>query len=633
MAKPNDPGRYDQKKAEPVQDQVQEQEEDVTKDANDSEHKQNSQQNALGNSAIQNQMIGSGQPSPGGEAGGGGGMAMRKAGMESDKGFGGDDDLDDDLPLTLEDLVRSWNPGTPKSKDRPAWLEPMPSDELPPEDEAYLAEIKSDAAFRVRGDFTVDSQIQPSGAVMASGMMDWGRAVQLWTSTDLLDRTVARVFVPGASFLHDPTGRALFHRARTGAIGSLLMQRGPTLAAAPSSPTVGFVAFCLELQGHRRHAEMVRIDPGVEGKQMPKTTAVLERCIQGRAANVAPRALPAAAQAHLDPVLDLLLDLEDPNVYLPSMIADLSDDDPDDDPLGLDAILAEFTGGAPDRDEPLYYSAMQAAERLAAATARTRIHVAAASVAIAQVARWWSTGLPLETLHHVAATVDQETDRNLRLLVEVARAAKQRSVPPKGLKAGLKRAVRALRGVHDLARELLSETIGGIVPAGPIVHPRAPIPLDPLESAWADGEPRRGLPWLDNRPKTPGTRATALLIQLTAGDDRDGMADDLLAAAADQSSPLITEVLQVLAGPVLLREGKTVRAHALALEQMAIGESRRNGLLLASAALLGIEALRLQGDVEGAHALHLDAGRRAWALGAPAALTVLARYTPPPEEV
>ncbi|MCA9571091.1 MAG: hypothetical protein KC656_24795, partial [Myxococcales bacterium] len=274
MARPNNPNdpnaRHLQKQAEPEQDQAQEQEEEVQKDANESEQKQNTQQNTLGNQAIQNQMITGGQAAPGGDGGGGGGLAMRKAGQESDKDYGGDGDVDDDLPLTLEDLVRSWNPGTNKSEDRPSWLEPMPGDELPPEDEAFLASVRTEGVHRVRGDFTIDSQLQPSRTVVAASLMDWGRAVQGWCGTGLLDSTLARTFVPGASFLHDPWGRVLLNRVRTGAVGTLLVQRGPTLTADRSSPTLGFLTFCLELQGHRRHAEMVRIDPGVEGKQMPR---------------------------------------------------------------------------------------------------------------------------------------------------------------------------------------------------------------------------------------------------------------------------------------------------------------------------------------------------------------------------
>lgn len=626
MAKPNEPGRYDQKKAEPVQDQTQDQEEEVQKDANESEQKQNQQQNSLGNQALQNQMMGTGQPNAGE---GGGGLSMRKAGLETDKGYGGEDDADDDLPLTLEDLVRSWNPGTPKSKDRPSWLEPMPSDELPPEDEEWLAAVRSATAFTVEGRFTADSQLQPSAAVLGTGVMDWGRGIPPWTAEDVLDRVIARVLVPGPSFLHDPWGRVLLHRVRTAAVGTLLVQRGRTLQADAGSPTLGFVAFCLELQGHRRHAELVRIDPGVEGKQMPRSTTVLERSIQGPRNRVDGRALDAVAQAHLAPALDVLLDLEDPGVYLPSLIADLPDEPPDDDPLGLDAILAQFTGGPVDRDEPLYYSAMQAAERLAAATARTRIHVAAAAVAIAQVARAWSSGPPLATLEHVAATVDQETDRNLRLLVEVARAAKQRSVPPKGLKAGLKRAVRALRGVHDLARGLLLETIGGILPAGAVLQPAADPPHDALTTAWADGEPSLALPWLTRLGNAPTHRAAHALVALTAGDDDPTHTSTLLEAAQTVSDPTHAAILHALVGPLALRAGDHTTAVQLAADGMTTAARRRNGLLLADAALVGVEAHRLAGDRAAAEALHLEAGRRIWRMGAPAALSALARYTWP----
>lgn len=634
MARPNDPNsnRYDQKKAEPVQDQAQEQDEEVQKDANESEQKQNQQQNTLGNQALQSQMITAGNPGGQGDGGGGGGLAMRKAGQDAGKDYGGGDDVDDDLPLTLEDLVRSWNPGTPKTKDRPSWLEPMPSDELPPEDEAFLASVRAEGVQRVRGDFTLDSQLQPSRSVVAAGLLDWARGVQAWSATDLVDRAISRTFVPGASFLHDPAGRVLFSRARTGAIGSLLAQRSPALRGQPSAGTVGFVQFCLELQGHRRHAEMVRIDPGVEGKQMPKTGVVLSRAFAGDGGRVERRKLADQARERLVPVLDLLLDLEDPGVYLPTLTAAPVADE-NDDPLGLDAIMAQFTGGAPDPDEPLYYSAMQAAERLAAATARTRIHVAATETAVAQVARLWSAGPPLDDLQQLATTIDQETDRNLRLLVEIARAAKRQSVPPKGLKAGLTRAVRALRNVHQVARDLLSEIIGGILPGRPSISPSDAPSTTPLEEAWADGAPAHALPWLRSLPATPIHRALTLLIELEAGRSPMEVGPELLSASREVDEPVLRELFRVYAGPCLLLAGAWDDVEHLALEQMASGERRRNGMLLATAALLGVEGRRLRGDAQDADALRLEAGRRAWAIGAPGALTVLARYTLPEEEL
>lgn len=629
MARPNDPNnRYEQKKAEPVQDQAQEQEEEVQKDANESEHKQNHQQNTLGNQAIQNQMITAGTPGGQGDGGGGGGLAMRKAGQDAGREFGGDDDDVDDLPLTLEDLVRSWNPGTPKSKDRPSWLEPMPSDELPPEDEAYLDAVRGVGVQRVPRSHTLDSQLQPSRSVVAASLLDWGRAVHAWCSTDLVDRTLARSFVPGASHLHDPDGRVLLARVRTGAIGSLLIQRSPALRDGPSGGTLGFVQFCLELQGHRRHAEMVRIDPGVEGKQMPKTGAVLARSFSGTSGRVEPRALPEQAQARLSPVLDLLLDLEDPEVYLPSLTAAPAVDI-DDDPLGLDAILAQFTGGAPEPDEPLYYSAMQSAERLAAATARTRVHVAACSTSIAQVARLWSAGPPLEHLQQVAQTIDQETDRNLRLLVEIARAAKRKSVPPKGLKAGLTRAVRALRNAHRTARDLLSEIVGGLLPGLPSVPAPEEAVRTPLDEAWADGVPGHALPWLRSLPPGPLQRALVLLVELEAGRAPGEVGPELLAAASDLDDPLLQEILRVHAGPCLLLGAQLEAAVELSRRQLEIGVSRRNGMLLANATLLGMEAHRLAGDDDALSELWTEGGQRAWGIGAPGALTVLARYSLP----
>ncbi len=627
MAKPNDPAsRYAQRKQEPQTEQIQEQEEEVQKGANEHDNRLEAQ-NTLGNQALLNQMMTAANPA-GDDGGGAAGLALRKAGQEADKDYGGDDDVDDDLPLTLEDLVRNWSPPTERSEDRPSWLEPMPSDELPPEDEAYLAAIRPDGPQPVRGGFTVDSQLQPSRSVVAAGMMDWARAVAPWCASSVLDRVLAHSFAPGLSLLHDLEGRVLFHRARMGAIGSLLLQRGPVLREHPSTANLAFIAFCLELQGHRRHAEMVRIDPGVKGKTMPKTPDVFARSFSARPGRSEPRPLPPEAMERLEPVLDLLLDLEDPAVYLPAMCAPSSEDE--DDPLGLDAVLIQFTGGLSDDPAALYYSATQAAERLAAATARTRIHVAAAAVALAQVARLWSAGPPLEALERMARTLDQETDRNLRLLVEIARATRSRSVPPRGLKMGLTRAARALRAAHAMCKELLAEIVGGLLPAMPSLPPREePLPT-PLEEAWADGEPRRALPWLERLPPTPEHRLATLLVQLEAGLAATKAGEAFLEIAATCDDELLRDLIAVYAGPCLLLAENWDGALELALQQMERALQRRNGAMLADATLLGIEALRGRGEPDAAEALRRDGGRKAWSIGAPGAITLLARYTPPP---
>ncbi|MEZ4318031.1 MAG: hypothetical protein R3F61_11025 [Myxococcota bacterium] len=629
MAKPGDPSRYAQKKVEPAHDQNQEQEEDgAQKEAPEPEHAR--QQNALGNEAIQNQMINTGNPGGDG-GGGGGGLAMRKAGAEKDDhDYGGDDNAADDLPLTLEDLVRSWNPGTNKTQDRASWLEPMPDDELPPEDPEFLALARSGSTtvFEVSGGFTLDAQLQPSERVVAASLLDWTRAVQRWTPTTLLHRAIGHTYVPPRSFLQDAGGRILLSRARAAAIGSWMLLDSPVLQGVPPTPNVAFVAFCLELQGHRRHQEAVRIDPGVEGKQMPKAVDVFERAYTQPAGRVEPRELPGVARARIGALVEELVDLEDPAVYLPALIADPEPDtSEEDDPLGLDAILWDMTGAQRDPDAPLYYAAIQAAEKLAAATARTRIHLASTAVAIAQCSRLWSSGAPVETLLRACDQIDGETDRNLRLLVEIARAAQKRSVPPKGLKAGLKRSARALLTAQRASQAQLCDIIGGVLPAvSELPEPEAPVD-DALEQAWLDGNPVHALPWLRRLPETPENTAALLLTRAAAGDRDPTLSDGLLTAADHLGSPYLAEVLRICVGPLLLSTGRLDEALASGRSQMALGARRRNGMVLANGTLLGVEALRLAGNADAAEALRVEGGQIAWRIGAPGALSLLARYS------
>lgn len=637
MAKPNQSGRYDQKKADPSKDQDQEKEEEGA-EKEGPEAEQNKAQNTVGNSALAAQMINSGATDGGGDGGGGGGLSMRKAAQDEEKDYGGDGVADNDVPLTLEDLTRSWNPGTHKTQDRPSWLEPMPSDELPPEDASFLAAVRAATVARsdrgARSETGIDRLIQPSSTVVAASLLDWTRGVNRLAGVDLLQRAIGRVLVPPAPFLHDPSGRVLFARARAGAIGTWLLVRSRALSADPSTATIACVSFLLELEGHRRHQEAVRIKPGVEGKQMPRTTEVFQIAYAARSGPLTPRELSPSANARVRALLTELLDLEDPDVYVPALIPDegADPDDHDDlDPLGLDDVIAELTGGKVDGEGPLFYSAIQAAEKLAAATARARVHVASTAVALAQVAGLWSAGAPVDALMHVADVIDQQSDKNLRLLVEIARAAQKRAVPPKGLKAGLKRASRALLQVHEVAASMLAEVIGGILPGQAELPPVERAMLDPLEDAWLDGNPSHALPWLTDLPPSPERDATVLLVRLAARGRAEEFGPALLEVASRMQDEALREVLRIAAGPCLL----AARDHAGALElcraQMASGVRRRNGLVLADGALLGMEALRQAGRDDEAASLRLEAGRAAWTIGAPAALTLLARWTPPVE--
>ena len=167
-------------------------------------------------------------------------------------------------------------------------------------------------------------------------------------------------------------------RARTSALATLLLIDG--IAGTGATEVSALVGFTLELSSRGRFIdEAIAVAQGLETR-LPNARAVLDPLIaEMSGAPIEPVALPPAATAQLAATLRELVDLPSATTLLPTLIVpDATAEDDDDDPLGLDAVMAEVVG----RSDPMagvYDAALQSAERLAGACARCRIHGAGAA--------------------------------------------------------------------------------------------------------------------------------------------------------------------------------------------------------------------------------------------------------------
>jgi len=575
------------------------------------------------------------------EVGGGGiemGQSVRRKKEDADKTVehGGDGDAEDGGALTIDDLTSSWNPGTKRSEDRQRFLEPMPDDELPPEDADYLDAVRSVASpWELPPAWTVDGLLQPSPQVVGASLTLWAQGISRWATPSLGWRCAAALLNPPASVLQDDHGRVLHARARGGAIATWILLTSPALSSGATAPTSAFVDFCLELDGrhHRMHA--VRIQADETGRRIPLSAKLLAPQLSSADGVVVPATLPPNAAAWLQATFSALLDLQNPAALVPDMNA-IEAPFKEDDPLGLDAIMEQMTGGTSDGlDDPLYKVAIQAAERQAAAAARTRVRYAGLCLVIADVASLWTAGAPNKSLLGVVTQLDQDVAELLQLLVEIARAAQKKAVPPAGLKAGLTRGARRLAKLRKRADASLMAMVGGILPGVPSLPPIPSRPQDELAIALGDGEPAQALGWLDAQAPSADRTAARAFAAAAAGHEPQKLLGLLLKArseAIEHDQIGLASVTGILLGAVHLKLGNSTECHRLAAEHLALGQGRRNGILVANAALLSMEAYVASGDMVAAQAYRVRAGNLLWRMGASGALSLLARWTPPPVE-
>lgn len=619
----NDRDGKDRRKA-PSKVEEQDQEEEVEAVEHESDQTRDAAQDALGNQGVA-AMLGMPSVTPGSA-----GMSVEPAERDQEEDgvqYGGDDDVPADGPLTVDDLLRSWNPGTKRGQDATAPVVLEPISDLPDEDRALMAAIRQDPrrpGLPAHGG--ADALLQLSVVAVTTDPGPCAREAARWGTGSLVHRTWARLLAPPAPALQDPHGRLVHSRIRVAALASLLVLDGP----APQDPGGAAVpGFCLELAGRWSLPDRVLAAVRAADNRLPVAADVLAGLLAGRRdAEVRPSPMSAAASAHLRATLGELVRPSDPSALLSGGVEVAAEED--DDPLGLDAIVASMTGGAQDPSAGLWDGFLQTAERMAGLCARLRVDAAATLLAVADVCDLWSAGAPTLDLLRIAGQVDAEVGRVLQLLVEVARAIQKRTVPPPGIRNGLRRAAKTIEAVYHQLPAWIDPVVGGVLPPGARVPPLPPpAPQDALEEAWADGEPLAAVGALRSLPASL-ERDVAIAWTRAAGGRPAGLADELLALARRaEERPALAAALAISAGPCLLWDGEHDRALALARAHADEAIARRNGSWLAAAGLLEVEARLVAGDPEGATAALRDTAWRCWHLGAPAALTLLLRWRPP----
>jgi len=634
-------GQYDHKKR-PGGKQIPEAEsgqdkEEQAPETEKAEPEKTQAQSQMGNQAMI-AMMASGQLG----GGGGGAVEIERARRKHDQeketpGHGGEDDGGDPGPLTIEDLARSWNPGTRRSEDRPAFLEPMPGDELPPEDEAFLASVHTCAdpwPLSPLSSQILDPFLQPSPEVIRIALAPWSRAAGTWAAPSLLAHLQHRLITPTAPVLQDPHGRVLPARARSGAIATCLLLGSPALRADAATTSCATVGFALELAARRYRVRAVQIvSRELEGRALPVARKIFLNELNDEAiAAIAPHRPHESTERVLATILDDLAEWEDPYSLVPALEVQPLEADPDD-PLGLDTVMEEMTGGATDPEKPLFDASIHTAERLASAAARSRVLFAGTGVAIAEVAALWSSGAPASDLADVMSKFDREIAGLLQLLVEIARAAHRRSVPPVGLHAGLRRAARSLRKIRTRGTRQLVEVIGGVLPGHAALVVAEPELPDPIRAALSVGQPAEALPWLEAQPPDLDRDTALVLTRAVAG----ALPTDLLRPLRDivhrwreeRDDVIARAPLEIALGAAALFCGELDEAMEIADRLLDLGRRRRNGLVVAEGALLGMEVLLASGDLAALERRRHRAGHLLWRMGARGALSLLARWTPP----
>jgi hypothetical protein len=615
-------------------DQEQEQELETQTEQEGQEQEHSRSQNQLGNAAVADMLASRNKPDGHGADQGGGKLAQEASGSEKQGSeFGGDDDPVEVDTVTIAELAAAWNPTTKKKEDRPAFLEAMPSDDLPPEDQAWLQSLRTLRAPDLPDVDFPDGLLQPSDLAVTGSLGPWAREVGRWLDPRLEHRCLSQTIAKPPPCIHDPGGRVIFSRARVAALASWGLLDTDLLSSGADVSTTAFLDFTLETaSGARRVHEATRHVLELENK-LPRASTMLAELLPRDGRTVKAMPLPPAATARIIAVLTDLTGLEP--VLAPSLVLGSVTVDPDDDPLGLDAVIEQHTGGRADPEEPVFHAAVQGAERLAGACARTRVAFVGAALATGDACLGWSTGIPTETLASLAAHLDERVQTILQLLVEVARAAKRRSVPPRGLANGLKRATRQLEQIRKASFGALSQVAGAVIPGSPSV-PDLPssAPDDPLTAAWLDGRPREALPWLESLPHGYAQATAVALVRCSSGMPPAQLIAPLLAAATlceDAGRSHVARALETLAGPCMIWADAPEDALKLARRHLQLGKARRNGSVIASAALLACEAHLMAGRPDEAQAVRTDAGLWCWHIGAYGPLSLLARVRPAEE--
>ena len=629
MARPNKPSDQSAKEQAPVKAPDAELEEEGP-EKSDLEQEHERDQRRYGNAAMSAIMGVSVAGAAGTGGGGGASLAEREleAEIAGEVGYGGDDDDVVDGPLTLEDLTRSWNPKARAGKDAPAAKPRTVWEDLPAQDEAFLAEIRRRPAPKPQQGLG-DGLYQPTVVAVSTGLSPWAREIRRWTQPTVSHRTLLQLMSPPTSLLQDPHGRQVFSRARAAAIANCMaLDEGHRTPA-----TAAFIQFCMELAGSDTIVQHVWDAAVAGGTQLPMARNLVGAALPPASHRLSPRSLSVPAHDRLTEAIVRRAGLGATRGFVPDALQVVTEVDLDDT-LGIDEVLSAFTGASEAADRATYDTVLRSAERMASACAHTRIRYAGVSVAIGGISSHWSAGTPAVDLLEINQQLDADIQSVLKLLVDVARAAKGRTVDPAGLRNGLKRAARMIERSRLAAAKRLATLIGAVLLPNPDIGPEQPWPENDLQAGWDDGlfeVARRELllapPGLDRDVALTLTGAVLTNAPAQAVVSFTDLSTDLR-----PKRPLLAAALDVF----LCSSAIWAEAPAAALQAadrlIGLGRLRRNGVLYAAGALTHLSALELDNRSGDIQTRRLDFGAELYQMGAPAALSLLARWTPPEED-
>jgi len=632
------PGRFDHKKA--GQGQELEKDKDLEKDPNKekkAEADQTKAQGTVGNQAL-NAMISAraeGSAAPG-EGGSGRSVRVAKPHEKEGQDYGGADDAADDAQISLDDLVRSWNPGIKKSEDKARFVEPMPDDDLPPEDPEFLAAV-GDIAPDDDLEVTLEHFLQPTVSVVATSLRGWCRAAARFSGSSPGERVLAAALMLPPTLLQSPDARVLLGRSVLACLALQLVAHGQALSHDPDSSDVLVVWMCLELEGRIHRVDNVLV--GLEGltAKLPRAVDLfLERYPGTDPLETLPDPAPTHAGFTLRAALDALCRWEDlegtiPQIGLAPAVAAPAEAD---DPLGIDAVIQENTGGPEDVLAGVYLVAIQNAERLASAASVTRLRWVATAFLIEEVAGEIGASLvaPLLT---IAEVVDRQIDDALQLLLEVARASQKRSVAPKGVRNGLTRVARQLDQLRSEILDGFSACLCSLLEREPVLPPPIESAQDALDAALDARDPQEALSLLTELGSVAQVLGARAFLRAMCGLDPTVVSESsgqALGAALREGEERWVVPSSLLRAHAMIHAEDFAGVLRLSEGLRATAEARSDGLLLAESAFLEMEARIQLGDSGAVAAIRLDAARACARLGAYGALSLLARWAPPVED-
>ena len=630
-------GRFDQKKRNNAPAQQQEAEQEVEESALEAQEPEFArQQNQVGNQAVSSMIAGKAGQS-GTSDGSSGGIDVahalkQEAGEQEGMAFGGEDDPIDSGPLTISPAAFSASTSIRKFKDRGALREYMPDDRLPDPDDTYLAAIRTGHTTRsIPHTSFPDKFLQPSEQVVASSLRSWAEGICYWSATDLTHRCVRQFIRRPPPCIQDRNGRVLFGRARTASAALALLTDSPVVKSTEDALTYSYVAYCLEISGRLRTVEALRIEAlGDKENRLPLATKLLAPRLPGNNFQRPKRALSSEVVACLNHFLRQALDPWDPHAFLPDFRQDAPASEDEDDPLRLDAFMESILGKAKSREDYQQETVLGAAENLATECARLRIQTAGLGVVLSQLSEHWIHGSPDELLLECSRTTDRAIREALKLLVEVATAAKKQAVQPAGLVNGLRHAASRIERISSQIIDGYVDAVSSVFTGDPELVPPATEPApDPLAQAWADAHPAAGLEWLASLPASSEREFAILMTRADLGLSAPALLSEAMTVrerALTDSDHLKAHIAGMITCCGFLQESKFEQAYSVADAMQAEAWSRQNGLAFAAATLTLLETLTAQGRHEAAKALHLEAGRQAWLIGAEAAVSILGRW-------